>query len=99
MLALVFMKKISWKFILTFYLPFYFAFGAFYLAYKLLYDQTDCRNCSFCNPLSLNCADQTTLFLMDFFVYTGIALIILSIVVPTIISYRNSKVIETKIFK
>lgn len=93
------MNKIPWKFIWAFCIPLNFAIGSFCLAYKILDNKTDVRNCNFCNCFSLNCADQTTLFWYDFFFYTGIVLIVVSVVIPSIISYKNEKVTDTKFFK
>ncbi len=89
--------KIPWKLISAFYFPLHLAFGSFYLSYEMLNGKTDCRNCSFCNAFS--CADQTSLFWSDLFFYIGLGLVVFSIILPSIISYRNEKVIESSILK
>lgn len=78
--------KTGWKLLIAFYMPLHFAFGSFYVVSWILDGKDDCRNsCTF----TLNCADFSTLMWVDFFAYAGIGLIMLSIVLPSIISYRN----------
>lgn len=90
------MHKIPWKIISAFYFPIHFAIGSLYFADYVLGEQYDCR--SMC-IIAGNCADADTLFLLDLFAYSGIGLIILAFVLPSLILYRNKKIIDTKIFK
>ena len=79
--------KIGWKLLIVFYMPLHFAFGSFYLAHWLLDGKADCRNVS---TVWWDCANSNTLIWVDVFVYLGIGLILLSIVLPLIISSRNN---------
>lgn len=96
MLALIFMNKIPWKLISAFYLPIHFAIGSFYMADYVLGGQSDCRNSCMWSP---DCADADTLMKLDFFALSGVGLIILAFVLPSLIIYRNRKIIDTKIFR
>jgi hypothetical protein len=84
--------KINWTKFLAFFVPLYLAVGSFYLMLTVMDGMTDCRGCNFCNPFSLNCADQHTLFLKDLFAYSGIGLLVLSSVLPAVISNRTEKI-------
>lgn len=68
-------------------MPLHFAFGSFYMVSRVLDEKIDCRN--LCTPMDSLCANYDTLMLADFFLYSGVGLIMLSIVFPLIISYRN----------
>lgn len=90
------MNKIPWKLIWAFCIPLNFAFGSFYVSSRILGEEADCRNY---DVFIKECADAYTLFLFDIFIYLGIALVIISFVLPMIVSYRQKRIIETKIFK
>lgn len=90
------MHKIPWKIISAFYFPIHFAIGSFYVASLVLGEQDDCRN--YC-VITFNCANDDTLMMLDFFAYSGVGLIILAFVLPSLILYRNKKIVDTKIFK
>jgi len=90
------MDKIPWKLISAFYFPVHFAVGSFYMANYVLGEESDCRNACLWTP---DCANADTLMKLDFFAYSGLGLIILAFVLPSLILYRNKKIIDTKIFK
>lgn len=90
------MDKIPWKIISAFYFPIHFAVGSFYVASLVLGEQFDCRN--MCMLIG-NCANDDTLMLFDFFLYSGLGLILLAFVLPAMVFYRNKKIIDSKIFK
>jgi len=95
MLALRFIVKLVWRLISAFYFPLHFAVGSFYVAALVLGEQMDCRSlCDFPE----NCADNNTLMTFDFFLYAGVGLAFLALVLPAIIFYRERKMVRTSIF-
>ena len=87
--------KIPWKIVLAFYMPLHFAFGCFYVASRILDEKVDCRSLCTITP---NCANFDVLMWLDFFMYSGVGLLILSIALPLIVHNRERKVIHTSIF-
>jgi len=87
--------KNGWKLLIAFYMPLHFAFGCFYVVSWILGRKDDCRNsCTF----TFNCADFNTLIWVDVFAYSGIGLILLSIVLLIIIESRNKELHPLKLF-
>ena len=84
-----------WKFFGAFYLPMHCAVGSFHAAVMVLGEEVDCRN--LCTPLE-TCADFDLLMMVDFFNYAGIVLIAVSLVLPSVMLYRENKVIQASIF-
>jgi hypothetical protein len=87
-----------WEIFLVIYLPLHFAAGSFYLSSVVLDGKTDCLNSCMIGLIE-DCADQPTLLMSDIFGGAAIALIILAIVLPIIISYRREKPAQTKLFE
>ena len=78
-----------------FYFPLHFAVGCFYFSGILLGGKEDCRGlCTFFH----DCADSETLLMYDWVNYLGIGLLGLSFVLPSIMLYRQKKIIQAKLF-
>jgi hypothetical protein len=89
--------KTGWKLFLAFYLPNHFAFGSFYVVSWLLDGKVDCRN--LCTFSLVKCADSDALMWVDLFAYSGIGLILLSIVLPLLILSRNNEPQPLELFR
>lgn len=91
--------KINRMKFLAFFIPLSLSFSSFYPMFTIMKGMTDCRVSNFYNPFSLNCADQNTLFFYDFFAYSGIVLLVLSCVLPTVIANRKEDFQRIEIFE
>jgi len=89
--------KIGWKLLIAFYMPLHFAFGSFYVVSWIQDGKTDCRN--LCTFMGEKCAESDALIWSDLFAYSGVGLILLSIVLPLVILSRNSEPQPLKLFK